>query len=143
MRAPSPTLVLDAAILISAAYGRSGGAIIEAQQTSVLVTTDRVVHEARRRMELGLKRPDLLSVLDSLIAEITIVPVAELEPLLAMGEIALRDAVASRNGSIRDAHVLALAWSVEADVWTTDRDFAGTGVAAWSTPNLMRGLAAT
>jgi len=54
----------------------------------------------------------------------------------------LRDAVASRNGSVRDAHVLALAWSVDGDIWTTDRDFAGTGVASWSTPNLMRGLAA-
>jgi len=52
-----------------------------------------------------------------------------------------RDAVASRNGSIRDAHVLVLARSVEADIWTIDRDFAGTGVASWSTPNLMRGLA--
>jgi hypothetical protein len=31
--------------------------------------------------------------------------------------------------------------SVEADIWTTDRDFAGTGVATWSTSNLMRGLA--
>jgi PIN domain-containing protein len=36
--------------------------------------------------------------------------------------------------------VLAVAWSVEADVWTTDRDFAGTGIATWSTPNLMRPL---
>jgi hypothetical protein len=65
-----------------------------------------------------------------------------LEPLLAHAEDVLRDAVASRNGSTRDAHVLALAWSVEGDVWTADRDFAGTGVATWSTPNLLRGLAA-
>jgi len=36
---------------------------------------------------------------------------------------------------------LALAWSVEADVWTTDRDFAGAGIASWSTPNLMRAFA--
>jgi predicted nucleic acid-binding protein len=76
-----------------------------------------------------------------LIAEVTVVPVAALEPLLAKSELALRDAVASRNGSVRDAHVLALAWSIDGDVWTTDRDFAGTGVATWSTPNLMRGLA--
>jgi predicted nucleic acid-binding protein len=46
-----------------------------------------------------------------------------------------------RNNSTRDAHVLALACSVEADIWTADRDFAGTGVATWSTPNLMRRLA--
>jgi predicted nucleic acid-binding protein len=141
MRAPSSTLVLDAAILISAVFGRSTGAILETQRAAALVTTDRVVHEARRRLELGLKRPELLGLFDDLATAITIVPVAALEPLLASCEVALRDAVASRNASTRDAHVLALAWSAEADIWTTDRDFAGTGVATWSTPNLMRRLA--
>lgn len=140
MKAPSSTLVLDAAILISAALGRSAGAIMLAQQASVLVTTDRVLHEARRRLELGLKRPELLELVDDLAAAMTVVPVAALEPVLARCEETLRDAVASRNGSTRDAHVLALAQSVDGDVWTTDRDFAGTGVATWSTPNLMRGL---
>jgi hypothetical protein len=84
---------------------------------------------------------NLLAIVDAFIAEMTIVPVAALAPVLAGSEIALRDAVPSRNGSIKDAHVPALAWSVEADIWTTDCDFAGTGVATWSTPNLMRGLA--
>ncbi len=140
MKPPSSTLVLDAAILISAALGRSAGAILLAQQASVLVTTDRVLHEARRRLELGLKRPELLTLIDDLAAAITVVPAAALEPILARCEATLRDAVASRNGSTRDAHVLALAWSVEGDIWTTDRDFAGAGVATWSTPNLMRGL---
>jgi len=141
MKPPSSTLVLDAAILISAVLGRSAGAIMAAQQASVLVTTDRVLQEARRRLELGLKRPELLPLIDDLASAITIVPVAALEPILARCEETLRDAVASRNGSIRDAHVLALAWSVEGDIWTTDRDFAGAGAATWSTPNLMRGLA--
>jgi predicted nucleic acid-binding protein len=141
MRPPSSTLVLDAAVLISAVFGSSTGAILEAQRASTLITTDRVVHEARRRLELGLKRSELLEVLDDLTAVLTVVPVAALEPLLAPCEASLRDAVVRRNGSMRDAHVLALAWSVEADVWTTDRDFAGTGVATWSTPKLMRRLA--
>jgi len=108
---------------------------------ALLVTTDRVVQEARRRIELGLKRPDLLAVVDALVSQMTVVPVAALSQTLKRAEIALRDAVASRNGSVSDAHVLALAWTVEADIWTTDRDFAGTGIATWSTPNLMRGLA--
>ena len=141
MKAPSSTLVIDAAILISAALGRNAGAVLYAGQASCLVTTDRVVQEARRRMELGLKRPELLELIDDLAAAITIVPVGALEPFLSRSEVTLRDGVASRNGSTRDAHVLALAWSVDADIWTTDRDFAGTGVATWSTPNLMRGLA--
>ena len=141
MKAPSSTLVLDAAVLVAAARGRSSGAVLAAAGAAVLVTTDRVVHEARRRIALGLKRPDLLAIVDGLVAEMTVVPVAALMPFLTQSEITLKDAVASRNGSIKDAHVLALAWSVDADIWTTDRDFAGSGVAAWSTPNLIRGLA--
>ena len=141
MRAPSSILVIDAAVLVAAARGRSSGAMLEAARAAVLVTTDRVVHEGRRRVELGLKRPDLLAIIDALAAELTIVPVAALTSILASSEVALRDAVPSRNGSTRDAHVLALAWVVEADVWTTDRDLAGTGIATWSTPNLMRALA--
>lgn len=128
-------------MLVAAVRGRSSGALLLVARAASLVTTDRVVHEARRRIELGFRRPELLDVLDALIAEITIVPVAALQPHLSRSEISLRDAVASRNGSIRDAHVLALAWSVDADIWTTDRDFAGTGVATWSTPNLIWALA--
>ena len=99
---------------------------------------------AQRQKALGLlDGVDVLAhdVLDDLVELLTVVPVAALEPVLVRFEEAFRDAVPSRNGSVRDAHVLALAWSVEADVWTGDRDFAGTGVATWSTPNLMRGLA--
>ena len=140
MKAPSSTLVLDSSILVAAVRGRSSGARAVGARAASLVTTDRVVHEARRRVQLGLKRPELLDVLHALVAEMTVVPVAALAPHLARSEIVLRDAVPSRNGSIRDAHVLALAWSVDADVWTTDRDCAGTGVATWSTANLMRGL---
>ena len=141
MRAPSSTLVLDAAVLVAAARGRSSGAVLTAARSAVLVTTDRVIDEARRRIALGLKRPKLLAIVDELAAEMTIVPVAALAPMLTRCEVALRDAVPSRNGSIRDAHVLALAWSLDAHIWTMDRDFAGTGVATWSTPNLIRGLA--
>ena len=132
---------MDAAILIAAARGRSSGAVIAAARSAALVTTDRAVAETRRRIDLGLKRPELQPIVDDLVAEMTVVPVAALSALLPQAEIALTDAVPSRNGSINDAHLLALAWSLDADIWTTDRDFAGTGVASWSTPNLMRGLA--
>jgi len=141
MKPPPSTLVLDAAVLIAAARGRSSGAVLEAARVAALVTTDRVVHEARWRIEHGLKRPELVAIVDALVAEMNVIPLVALTPILGLSEMTLRDAVASRNGSTRDAHVLALAWSVEADVWTTDRDFAGTGVATWSTPNLMRRLA--
>lgn len=141
MKAPASALVVDAAVLIAAARGRSSGAILAAARASALVTTDRAVTETRRRIDLGLKQPELHPIVDALVAEMTVVPVAALSALLPQAATALSDAVASRNGSTDDAHLLALAWSVDADLWTTDRDFAGAGVASWSTPNLMRGLA--
>lgn len=140
MKSPPSVLVLDSAILVSAALGRSSAAILAVSLVARLVTTDRVVDEVRRRIALGLKRPELLEVMDGLVAEMTVVPVAALEYLISDSEIFLRDAVASRNGSTKDAHVLALAWGIDGDIWSTDRDFAGTGVATWSTTNLVRAL---
>ena len=64
----------------------------------------------------------------------------KLVPLLQDAERTLKDSVPSHNGSIKDAHLVALAWSLDADVWTTDRDFGGTGIASWSTANLVRAL---
>jgi hypothetical protein len=63
--------------------------------------------------------------------------VGHLDPLL-WGQRTKLPGVADCPGE--DAHVLALAWSIEADIWTTDRDCAGAGIANWSTPTLMRGL---
>ena len=53
---------------------------------ALLVTTDRVVQEARRRIELGLKRPDLLAVVDALVSQMTVVPVAALSQTLKRAE---------------------------------------------------------
>jgi len=141
MNRPSESLVVDASVLIAAVLGRSSGAIKMVNETVALVTSERVIEEARRRLTLGLKRPELLPVVDALVAVMTVAPSEALAPLLPQSEIVLKEAVASRNGSTKDAHVLALAWSVDGDVWSMDRDFAGTGVASWSTPNLLRGLA--
>jgi predicted nucleic acid-binding protein len=69
------------------------------------------------------------------------VTIEALTPLIEPAEAALRDAVPSRNGAVSDAHILALAWEIDADIWSHDRDFAGTGVASWSTINLVRALA--
>ncbi len=68
-------------------------------------------------------------------------PVDRYKHLLADAADALRNAVASRNGSISDAHILALAWTYDADIWSHDRDFAGTGWPSWSSANLAAALA--
>jgi predicted nucleic acid-binding protein len=141
MRALPSTIVMDATVLISAVLGRTGPVIERVQRIAALVTTDRVIEEGRRKIELGLKAPGLLPLLDAIVDPLLVVPLAELEPLLPDAETVLRDAVQSANGSVRDAHVLALAWCTGADVWSSDRDFAGTGVASWSTRNLVRAMA--
>ena len=140
MRPPASTLVVDAAILVAAAYGRSSGAILTVAQVRRLVTTDRVVQESQRRIVLGLKRPELLRPLRGFAGQMTIAQVSKLAPFMPAAEVTLRNGPASRNGLTDDAHILALAWVVEGDIWGTDRDFAGTGVANWSTANLLRAL---
>jgi predicted nucleic acid-binding protein len=138
MRAPARHLAVDAAVLVATARGSSSAAVLAAAGYASLLTTDRALEEARRRLVLGVKAPELAAILDQLALDMTIYPVAELESFMAAAQTALRDAVSSRNGSMADAHILALAWLVGADIWSGDRDFAGTGVASWSTPNLMR-----
>lgn len=141
MKSPSSTLVVDASVLIAATIGRSSGALLKAARHSALTTTDRALSEARRRIALGMKRPELLPLLERLAHDLTVAPAGAFESVIGKAEAALKDAVVSRNGSTRDAHLLALAWSVDGDIWSGDRDFAGTGVASWTTPNLMRGYA--
>jgi GrpB-like predicted nucleotidyltransferase (UPF0157 family)/predicted nucleic acid-binding protein len=131
-------LVVDSAIFVASLIGR-GAAVIRLIGRSVdLVTTDRTLEESQRRISLGMKRPDLARELEIIADDVFIVAVSELESELASARQALREAVPSRNGSEADAHIVALAWQTDADIWSSDRDFAGTGVASWSTPNLLR-----
>lgn len=139
MRAAPDVLVVDAGILISAVLGRSAAMVQAVGEQLRLMTSDRALEEAARRVALGMRRPDLLPDLAALTAQIEVIPVANL-PTMAMAGPFLRDASPSRNGSTSDAHILALAWATNAEIWSHDRDFAGTGVASWSTINLVRGL---
>lgn len=141
MRRPSDRVVVDASLLISACIGRNRRAVHTVGAARRLVTSERAVAESSRRIELGLKRPDLLDTLAEMLPKVEVVAARTLRPLTRRAARALVDAPASRNGSDRDAHLLACAWAVEGDIWTFDRDFAGTGVASWSTANLLRALA--
>jgi predicted nucleic acid-binding protein len=114
--------------------------LLEAHRARTLVTTDRAIREVSRRIELGLKRPELLDALKRVADQLIVVSVSTLGDDIPRAEAALRDSVPSRNGSTSDAHILALAWAIDADVWTHDRDFAGTGVPTWPTVNLLRAL---
>lgn len=130
--------MIDASLLIAAVIGRNAMAIETAAKSRYLVTPVRALQEARRRIELGIKKPEYLRILDEIVADVTVVPDGHME----RAKLTLKDATASQNGSVRDAHILACAWACNGDIWSFDRDFAGTGVASWSTANLMRALSA-
>jgi predicted nucleic acid-binding protein len=139
MRQPGSALVVDASILIAMMRGRSSYALAAAAQKHHLLVTGEVIAEAHRRIELGMKAPELIPALYAAAAVMTVIPAGTFDT--GDAESVLKDAVASRNGSIADAHILTCAWTFDADIWSFDRDFAGTGVPSWSTANLMRALA--
>jgi predicted nucleic acid-binding protein len=141
MNEPRSVLVVDASLLITAAMGRNSPALEAVARARYLVVSERALIEARKRIELGLRRPELLPLLDRIVASLVVITEQQTAEHIERAERTLRDAVASQNGSVRDAHVLSCAWVTNADIWTFDRDFAGTGVASWSTANLMRALA--
>jgi predicted nucleic acid-binding protein len=140
VRAAPDALVVDASILISAVLGRSMPLVGTIGESVPLITTERAVAEAARRLVLGLRRPNLLAALASLVDQLEVVPGDDLEATIPVAAEFLRDANQSRNGSTTDAHIVALAWKGDADIWSHDRDFAGTGIASWSSINLVRAV---
>ena len=130
-------LVVDANILVAAVLGSTTGAhldLISGRRS--LITSEEAFEEAYK--VVGHIRPRDLAVLESLLDLLTIIAREDVaDEDRAMAETALRNAPASRNGSITDAHLLALAWTLDADLWSHDRDFAGTGWPSWSTSNLL------
>ena len=134
---PSPAIVVDTNILVSAVLGSATGSHLDriASERS-LITSEAAFDEASR--VVGHIRPQDLPVLEALLDLVTIVATDDVGPAdLEEARTVLRNASASKNGSTDDAHILALAWTVDADLWSHDRDFAGTGWPSWSTANLM------
>jgi predicted nucleic acid-binding protein len=102
-----------------------------------LVTSTRAREEANGVAQgLGAKASLAADVLSDLFQFIIVVEEQDYAVHLEPAAEVLRTAVASRNGSVKDAHILALAWAVDGDIWSHDRDFAGTGWPSWSSANL-------
>lgn len=145
MRPPSPALIADTNILLGLALGRRERA--EPALRAVLAARQVLVSARGRAEALGVAAdldPRHRGAADSVRALLALVIVVEeglYADLLAPAAETLRLAVASRNGSTADDHVLALAWATDSDIWSADRDFAGTGWPAWSSANLLRALA--
>jgi PIN domain len=86
--------------------------------------------------------PEAAELAEALLGGIKVVPQVVYIECLDMASHVLTEAAASRNGSVGDAHLLACAWTFDADVWSHDRDFAGTGWPMWSNASLYRAMGA-
>ena len=142
-RTPSAYIAVDANIILSAVLGfgsrRYFPPVAEAR---ILVTTAAVREEVESViLRVAPRGGDRLQDAAALFGLIAVEPVVVTTKLVAHAATTLRDAVASRNGSEADAHLLALAWMLDADIWSHDRDFAGTGWPSWSSANLAAALA--
>lgn len=139
-RPPSLYVAVDADILVSAVLGRAGrAAIAEIAVTRTLLTSAEAERETRRRVsDPRLFDPRHAAFLETLFLSVRPVAPSDYAPLLPEAARALSLAPPSGNGSEADAHLLAAAWVTDADIWTHDRDFAGTGWPTWSTRNLRQ-----
>lgn len=141
-RQPSEVLVVDTNIVLSAALGRRSISIFDTLNGRRLVATSARVAEEVRGVLGGL--PDLPAIArvraEMILGGIDVIDAVRYAEHIERAAAFLSDAVASRNGSTSDAHVLACAWLVDADIWSHDRDFAGTGWPSWSNANLLRAL---
>jgi predicted nucleic acid-binding protein len=142
-RSPTPLLVVDANIIVSAVLGlRSGPALAAAGERLGLATSDRAAEEVvstAGRVTGG--QAEAVDLARSYLTLFEVVPSASYRPYVDLAALVLRRAVASRNVSAGGAHLLALAWMLDADIWSHDRDFAGTGWPSWSSANLLAYLA--
>ncbi len=138
-RTPSSILAIDANIILSVVLGRRSRPVFErVVEHRTVVTSARAAEEVRNVLT---RFPEDRKRAEALLNGIGIVEEGVYAGLLENAAKVLTNAVASRNGSPADAHLLACAWTFDADLWSHDRDFAGTSWVSWSNANLNGSLA--
>ena len=133
--------MVDANVLLSVALGRRSRPLFDAVIVRRRVLTSAgAAHEVRRVLSDPRLPARAGPVADALLGQIEVVPELIYGDALGPAARVLSHAVPSLDGSGRDAHLLACAWTLDADLWTHDRDFAGTGWPSWSSSNLIAAL---
>jgi predicted nucleic acid-binding protein len=137
MKPPSAMVVVDSNIIISDVLSQKiRRALFWMSKNRILLLTQSALDEVRRVQARLLNNEIDQLRLQEVLSSVTIIDDAQFDHDLPLAAKTLAQAVASKNGSVRDAHILACAWEYHADIWSHDRDFAGTGWPSWSTANL-------
>lgn len=142
-RKPSADLIVDANIVLAMVLGARGRSTWRQAQASrrLLMSVEAVTEVMMVASHMLDRQPTAVKRAEELIELLNVPSADRYEAALGAAGIILRNAPASRNGSDKDAHILALAWTCDADIWSHDRDFAGTGWPSWSSANLAAALA--
>ncbi len=142
-RKPSADLIIDADIVLGMVLGARGRSTWRQAHAHrrLMMSVEAVTEVMMVASHMLDHQPTALKRAEELIELLNVPSVDRYEAALDAARIMLRNAPASRNGSDKDAHILALAWIYEADIWSHDRDFAGTGWPSWSSANLAAALA--
>ena len=138
MSATVRPLVLDANILVRAALGPRARGIVERHAADAgFFVPACCVDEAREHLpdivrKRGWDAEPVMAALDAVLEMLQVVDAG-------LYADALDEALARLgNRDPDDAHVLALALTLDCAIWTEDRDFFGVGVATWTSAQVER-----
>jgi predicted nucleic acid-binding protein len=141
-RKPSTTLVVDTNIVLSMVLGFRLRGVWDQVVTRrrLLLSVEAVAELMAVLWHLRDRSPNAEGDAKNALRLIEVPPETRYHASLAPAADVLRNASVSRNGGVSDAHILALAWTYDADIWSHGRDFAGTGWPSWSSANLAAAL---
>jgi predicted nucleic acid-binding protein len=130
-------LVLDANILLRAAFGRRVHDLLKRYENSVeFYSPDSCIEEAlnniptiavRQRIDAAFAKSLLTEIVDEMILVVDRVLYEEFE-VQARSRISMRDA--------DDWPVVAVALMLDTPIWTEDNDFFGCGIATWTSDRI-------
>ena len=129
-------LVLDANILLRAAWGSKVRKLLDTYESAVgFFAPDVCFADARKYIPHIAKRRGVdptagLQVLEQLEQIVEVVDCS----LYEAHESSARSRIASRD--VKDWPVVAVAMLLDCPIWTEDQDFFGSGIATWSTTNI-------
>ena len=135
-------LVVDASVLVGELLRRRGLRLLMHPRLELFtsdVAWSETRHELEKRLAVRVRQGQVTQTEASRLQEIAtavcddsliVLPESDYGTLLAS---ALRRIPRDPN----DAHLVALALLLEADIWTNDADFLGCGIATWTTETLL------
>ena len=138
-------LVVDANILVSELLRERGRRLVADERLELFIATkvlEEALHELEKRIGYIARRTD--ASVEQLATLLILATAAASENLrvLEPGHYQAFEQEAQRRmpRDFDDWHSVALALSLDAAIWTQDKDFLGCGIATWTMVTLLRQL---